>query len=102
MAITFPRADIFTKFRIQTTKFGLNFRQSFSRDGGGRSTVVDFREPYWEAAFVSATMGDDDCVELEAALMSLDGMARQFLATDTRRPFPRRMAQAVIDRKSVV
>ena len=96
MAITFPRADIFTASQIKTSSFLLNYRQSFSRDGGGRSTVVDFREPYWQASFVSAVISEDDCIELEAALMSLDGMARQFLVTDTRRPYPRRMVQGAI------
>jgi hypothetical protein len=96
MAVTYPRADLFTAFAIKASRFALNFRQAFSRDGGGRTTTVDFREPYWEGAFVSAVLSEDDCVSLEAALHSLDGMARQFLATDTRRTYPLRMAQGVI------
>jgi hypothetical protein len=91
MAVSFPRADIFSQFPIQTTRFDLNYRQSFSRDGGGRLTIVDFREPYWQAEFVSAVMSEDDCLDLEAALISLDGMSQSFLATDTRRRSPRNL-----------
>lgn len=94
MALTFPIPDLFDRFPIQTTAFALNFRQSFSRDGAGRLTTIDFRLPYWQASFVTAPMREDDCLALEALLSSLDGMTRTFLARDTRRPFPRRGPQS--------
>lgn len=62
MALIFPIPDLFSRFPIQTSSFALNFRQTFSRDGAGRLTTIDYRNPYWEAAFVTATMNEDDCL----------------------------------------
>lgn len=94
MALTFPIPDLFERFPLQTTNFSLNFRQSFSRDGAGRLTTIDYRLPYWQASFVTAPISEDDCLALEALLSSLDGMSRTFLARDTRREFPRRGPQS--------
>lgn len=96
MAITFPLSGLFDRYGIKTNSFLVDFRQSTSRDGAGNLTVIDYRLPKWKASFSSAVMSEDDCLEIEAELLSLNGAARVFLATDTRRPFPRKGAQSAV------
>lgn len=94
MALTFPLADLFTRFPIKTNRFTLDRRQSFSRTNAGVVSVADFRAPTWAADFVSAAMSEDDCIELETMLRALKGMVNPFYGEDTRRPYPRRGPQS--------
>lgn len=87
--ITYPRADIFSAYRLKTTKFQPYFRQTVSRTAGGAMIVVDRGAPVWQASYVTASISEDDCVEFQAVLNSLDGSVQAFLGSDTRREFPR-------------
>lgn len=87
--ITYPRDDIFSRYMLKTTLFRPFFRQSFSRLAGGALVTSDLGSPVWRAAYVTGKLREDDVVEFEAVLNSLDGAAQVFLATDTRRDMPR-------------
>lgn len=89
MTVAFPVTNLFTRFRMRTTSFSLNFAQSVSRNRSGSMKVYDMGRPIWRAAYVSAIMKMDDCVAMEAVLNALCGAVGTFYGTDTRRDMPR-------------
>lgn len=88
MAITYPLTDLIG-FGIVTQQFKPQFRQQISRQPSGAVTGIDFGQPVWVASYVTATMSQDDCVDFEADLNSLEGVKGTFLGRDTRRLAPR-------------
>lgn len=89
MSIAFPVSNIFTDHTIKTQLFKLRSRQEFSQTQGGRLIAKDFSRAIWTANYQSVTLNYADAVDLEALLHAMDGTVNTFLATDTRRPYPR-------------
>lgn len=89
MPLSFPLASLFNNEFFTTKQFFLVGRQDWSQKASGPIIVRDYGMPLWVASFTTATISHDDCIDVEARLMALDGMARKFYAWDTRRPYPR-------------
>lgn len=88
MTITFPNATLFATWPIITTKFRLQPRQSISRQANGMPIAVDFGLAVWTATYISAPLEHGRCVQLEAALNSLDGAINPIFGGDTRLEYP--------------
>jgi hypothetical protein len=89
VAIAYPRSDIITTGQIVTESFELVPRQQITRRGNGTLITADLADPIWKAAYTTAVMNEDDCLEMQAKLDSLDGSLQLFNANDTRRTYPR-------------
>lgn len=83
-----PRSDLFDLCTIKTTTFWPLFRQELSRTAGGVTQAKDLGSALWRASYTTAPARIADAAAIEAALISLNGSARSFLAHDLRRPFP--------------
>ncbi len=84
-----PRTDLFDLCTIVDATFWPLNRQELSRSAGGRTQAKDFGTPLWRASFTTAPAPRADAADIEAALISLRGSVRSFLAHDVRRPYPR-------------
>lgn len=60
-----------------------------SREASGKTYGKDFGDPLWVGSFTTTLIPNDDAVEFEAMLNSLDGVINLFEARDLRKPFPR-------------
>lgn len=88
MAVTFPRTDLFdVGFSDQT--FKLLSRQELSRTAYGRTIGKSLGSAIWMATFTTQPLPNDDAVEYESKLNSLDGVTSPLEAYDLRRPYPR-------------
>ena len=87
--ITYPRADILSLCGVSDTTFWPMHRQELSRTAGAGQQAKDLGSPLWRASFTTAPALVYDNAALEAALISLNGSARSFLAHDMRRRFPK-------------
>lgn len=85
----YPRADLFDLCTINDATFWPLHRQELSRTSGGTTQAKDLGSPLWKASFTTAPARLGDAADIEAALISLRGSSRSFLAHDVRRPFPR-------------
>jgi predicted deacylase len=91
MAITFPRSDILTLAGFSPPhSFEPVSRQEISRLARGTTIGKDFGPALWHASFTTEELRNDDAVEYQAVLASLDGVINIFEAWDLRRPNPRR------------
>jgi hypothetical protein len=88
MAITFPRADVFTSIEFAEQKWRLVSRQELSRQANGVTRGKDFGSALWFAEWRTVNLKNMDSVEAEAILNSLDGTVNGFYAHDLRRPYP--------------
>lgn len=95
MAISYPRADLFDLCTIKNTTFWPMFRQELSRVSGGETQAKDLGSALWRASFTTAPQRRAEAAAIEAALISLNGSARSFLAHDIRRPFPAAHADGI-------
>jgi len=86
--MNYPRADLFDLCGVNDASFWPMHRQEISRTAGGRTQAKDLGSPLWRASFTTAPALIANAAALEAALISLNGSARSFLAHDVRRPFP--------------
>ena len=84
----YPRDDLFDLCGINNVTFWPLHRQELSRTAGGATQAKDLGSPLWRASFTTAPARLADAAAIEAALISLNGSARSFLAHDVRRPFP--------------
>lgn len=88
MAISFPVITLLTN-KVLTTKFRLVARQSVSRTAGGALLAYDHGVAIWTASYETVKMSYDDCVDFEAQLHAIEGVAGSFYGRDTRRTYPR-------------
>jgi hypothetical protein len=88
MAIAFPRTDVLN-VRIADQVVQLVSRQETSRLAGGQTIGKDFGSALWFATYTTDSLINDDAVDFEAVLDSLDGVIEPFEACDLRRPCPR-------------
>lgn len=88
MAISFPRADLFTGVGLLVDSFDLVERQEFSRTAGGVTRAKSLGEALWRASISTVPMQQSNAVTLMAKLRSLDGAINRFRLGDVRRPYP--------------
>lgn len=88
MAITYPRSDIMDLLPVADVQFWPVHRQELSRTAGGATQAKDMGPALWRMSATSAAQALPDAAVLEAALISLGGSQRSFLAHDPRRPYP--------------
>lgn len=91
MSISFPRSDVMdvTKLIIQSPGFYIFEMQEIARQRSGQIRARIFSDPIWKANFVTPTMTQDDCIDFEAVLRTLQRGLQPFEARDTRREYPR-------------
>lgn len=91
MAISYPRTDILSTVEMSADSQPpmLLMRQEYSRQAGGRTIGKDFGSALWQMSFVTIPIENDDAIDFEAILDSLDGVILTFEAYDVRRKMPR-------------
>lgn len=89
MTITYPRNDVMSAQRliVQAPGFRLFELQVISRLRSGQLRGKSFSDPIWTASFATPTITQDEAVDFEAVLNSLNGL-QAFVAYDDRRPYP--------------
>lgn len=91
MTITFPRTDVLTAvgFANQQNFLPVPRQELGPQQANGVAYAIDFGSALWAAGYTSEAMLNDDAVDYEALLNSLDGVIQRFEAFDKRRPGPR-------------
>lgn len=91
MTVIFPRNDILTTHRISAEgyKFQPMYRQELSRQANGVTLIKDFGTSLFTLAATSFPLNNEDAVDFEAMLSSMDNGIGTFHAFDMRRPFPK-------------
>jgi len=89
-AIIFPLTDMFATIGIADQVFDLVSRQELGgRQANGVTQGIDFGSALWLATYTTENLRNDDAVDYEAMLRSLDGVIGTFEAIDLRRSTPR-------------
>ncbi|MBR0962257.1 hypothetical protein [Bradyrhizobium japonicum] len=90
MAITFPRSDILTLVGFeQPFTFEPVSQQEQSRLASGVTIGKDLGPALWFGSYTTEELHNDDMVDYQAVLASLDGIINPFEGWDLRRPAPR-------------
>lgn len=91
MTISFPRTDILTMvdYSAETAPLKLMSRQELSRTAGGVTIGKDLGSALWFADFTTRPLPNDEAVQFEAVLDSLDGVVNTFELADLRRLYPK-------------
>jgi hypothetical protein len=88
VAITFPRADLFSGVGLLIDAFDLFERQELSRTADGVTRGKSFGSAIWRASVSTVPMHQSDALTFAAKLRSLDGVVNRFYLGDVRRPYP--------------
>ena len=102
MTIIFPRDDIMPAVSWIDQVFVLHERQEFSRQASGVTRGKSFGSALWMTALTTQPLSDEEAVDFEAMLHSLDGVVNGFFAGDLRRPFPIVHSDGVFDDSAAV
>ncbi|UPJ65226.1 hypothetical protein [Bradyrhizobium sp. 191] len=90
MPITFPRSDILTLVGFeQPFTFEPVSQQEQSRLASGVTIGKDLGPALWFGSYTTEELKNDDMVDYQAVLASLDGIVNVFEGWDLRRPAPR-------------
>jgi hypothetical protein len=91
MTVSFPRIDVLTAVGFSPPySFEPLLRQELGiRQANGVSIGVDFGSALWAAAYTTEELRNDDALDYQALLASLNGVVHPFEAWDLRRPAPR-------------
>lgn len=90
MAIVFPRSDILTLVGFEPPfTFEPVAQQELSRLASGTSIGKDLGPALWFGSYTTEELHNDDMVDYQAVLASLDGVINVFEGWDLRRPAPR-------------
>lgn len=90
MGVSYPRTDILTLVGFSPPfSFDLQQRQELSTLAGGKTIGKDMGPPLWVATYTTEELRNDDAVDYQAVINSLDGVTRLFEAFDLRRASPR-------------
>lgn len=90
MAITFPRSDILALVGFEPPfTFEPVSQQELSRLAIGTTIGKDLGPALWFGSYTTEELHNDDMVDYQAVLASLDGIVNTFEGWDLRRPAPR-------------
>jgi hypothetical protein len=83
-----PRNDILDVL-IEAQEFGIYERQEQSRTSYGRTIVKSFGHPLWRMSISTGRLPNDDALDYEARVNTLQNGMNPFYGYDLRRPYPR-------------
>lgn len=91
MALTYPLAllDLFDSLKVASSAFMLEHMQQISGAGTGQVITADLAPARWTAKFETVPMVHDEAEALMAALDSLGGGLRTFMAAPSTKLFPK-------------
>jgi len=90
MAIAFPRPDVFDGIPFSAGELELMERQELGgREANGAQPAVSYGSGLWRGTYATDILRNDDAIDFQAVLNSLDGLIGAFEAWDMRRPAPR-------------
>lgn len=90
MAIAWPRTDILSAVDFSAGELELMERQELGgREANGAQPAVSYGSGLWRGTYATDVLRNDDAIDFQAMLNSLDGIIGSFEAWDMRRPEPR-------------